>query len=622
MNDRQLPRLPGRAGTLRAACEDVFGLANSDAARVLPHRRRRRRRRPVARRDQHCRARSADGGGSGRGGSQPQEIGAWLHIGEDGAVTVYTGKVEVGQNIRTSLTQVVAEELRAPVDAIRMVMADTAAGAVRRRHVRQPDDAGDGAAAAPRRRRGARGAARPGRRAGQGRSQHAAPSTDGKVVGAERNAVVRLRRADQGQEADRRSSATSATQTPRRQVDGRRHVGAEGRRPGVRHRRAPVCLGRAAGPGMLFGKVLRPPAFKAKLASVRHEGRRGDARRHRGARRRLRRRRRADRMRPRQGASPRSRPSGRPAPQPSERGTVRVPEGTSGARRRRRLRRRRPGDSQGSIDDGLQGGRQDGRRRPTPSPTSPTCRWSRAPPSPSGTDGKLTVWTGTQRPFGVRGELASAFGCPCRDRCASSCPTWAPATAASTRGEAAVEAARLAKAAGKPVKLVWTREEEFTWAYFRPAGVIDVTRRRASKDGTLTAWEFHNYNSGGSAIATPYDVPNRQTEFHGADSPLRQGSYRGLGGDGQHFARESHMDELAHAVGMDPLEFRLKNLKDDAAAGGARSGRQAVRLGRSQAGGRPRLRHRGRHGEGQLRRHLCRGRGRPQDAASCKSCAS
>ena len=63
-------------------------------------------------------------------------------------------------------------------------------------------------------------------------------------------------------------------------------------------------------------------------------------------------------------------------------------------------------------------------------------------------------------------------------------------------GEAAVEAARLAREAGRPVKLVWTREEEFTWAYFRPAGVIDI-KAAHRKDGTLTAWEFHNYNSGG-----------------------------------------------------------------------------------------------------------------------------
>ncbi|HXG24304.1 MAG TPA: molybdopterin cofactor-binding domain-containing protein, partial [Chthonomonadales bacterium] len=67
------------------------------------------------------------GGRRRRGGSRnvPQEVSAWLHIGEDGRVTVYTGKVEVGQNIRTSLTQVVAEELRAPVSSIHLVMGDT-----------------------------------------------------------------------------------------------------------------------------------------------------------------------------------------------------------------------------------------------------------------------------------------------------------------------------------------------------------------------------------------------------------------------------------------------------------------------------------------------------------------
>src|SRR5262249_47825477 len=129
-------------------------------------------------------------------------------------------------------------------------------------------------------------------------------------------------------------------------------------------------------------------------------------------------------------------------------------------------------------------------------------------------------------------------------------------------GEAAVEAARLAKAAGKPVKLVWTREEEFTWAYFRPAGVIEV-KAGVRKDGALTAWEFHNYNSGGSAIGTPYEVPNQRVEFHGADSPLRQGSYRCLAATANHFARESHMDDLARAVGIDPLEFRLKSLKNE-----------------------------------------------------------
>ncbi len=65
--------------------------------------------------------------GGGRRGSPPRpvEIGAWLHIAENGTVTAYTGKAEVGQNIRTSLTQAVAEELRAPVSSIKIVMADT-----------------------------------------------------------------------------------------------------------------------------------------------------------------------------------------------------------------------------------------------------------------------------------------------------------------------------------------------------------------------------------------------------------------------------------------------------------------------------------------------------------------
>jgi isoquinoline 1-oxidoreductase len=163
-------------------------------------------------------------------------------------------------------------------------------------------------------------------------------------------------------------------------------------------------------------------------------------------------------------------------------------------------------------------------------------------------------------PFGVRNELAQAFNMPA-EKVRVIVPDMGSGYGGKHRGDAAVEAARLAKAAGKPVKLVWTREEEFTWAYFRPAGVIEINAGVAA-DGKLTAWEFHNYNSGGSALATPYDVPNRKQEFHGSDSPLRQGSYRALASTANIFARESHMDDLAAAVGLDPLEFRLKNLKE------------------------------------------------------------
>ena len=175
-------------------------------------------------------------------------------------------------------------------------------------------------------------------------------------------------------------------------------------------------------------------------------------------------------------------------------------------------------------------------------------------------NGKLTVWTGTQRPFGVQGELAEAFKIP-EKQVRVIMPDTGAAYGGKHTGEVAIEAARLARAVNKPVKVIWTREEEFTWAYFRPAGVIEI-RSGVSKDGLITAWEFHNYNSGPAAIDTPYDISNRTIEFHPTESPLRQGSYRGLAATANHFARESHMDELAAALSMDPLEFRLRNLKD------------------------------------------------------------
>jgi isoquinoline 1-oxidoreductase len=111
------------------------------------------------------------------------------------------------------------------------------------------------------------------------------------------------------------------------------------------------------------------------------------------------------------------------------------------------------------------------------------------------------------------------------------------------------------------VKLVWTREEEFANAYLRPAGVIDI-RSGIDANGIITVWEFHNYNSGSSAIRTDYRIPHQHIEFHAAQSPLRQGSYRALAATANHFARETHMDELASAARMDPLTFRLKNLDD------------------------------------------------------------
>jgi nicotinate dehydrogenase subunit B len=171
------------------------------------------------------------------------------------------------------------------------------------------------------------------------------------------------------------------------------------------------------------------------------------------------------------------------------------------------------------------------------------------------------VWTGTQRPFGVRSELATAFNLA-EDQIRVIMPDTGSGYGGKHTGDAAIEAARLAKAAGRPVKRNWTREEEFTWAYARPGGVIRVAGEVAA-DGRISAWEFHNYNSGPSGLQTPYHVPGAREQYHESKTPLRQGSYRGLAATANHFARECYMDELAYRHGIDPLEFRLRNAADE-----------------------------------------------------------
>src|SRR5206468_6748872 len=109
-------------------------------------------------------------------------------------------------------------------------------------------------------------------------------------------------------------------------------------------------------------------------------------------------------------------------------------------------------------------------------------------------DGKLMVWTGTQQPFRVRSELANAFNLPA-DRVRVIVPDTGSGYGGKHTVDTTIEAARLAKAAGKPVEIVHTREEGVTWAYFRAAGVIGV-RAGMTKDGPLTAWDFRHYESG------------------------------------------------------------------------------------------------------------------------------
>lgn len=175
--------------------------------------------------------------------------------------------------------------------------------------------------------------------------------------------------------------------------------------------------------------------------------------------------------------------------------------------------------------------------------------------------GRLTVWTGTQTPFPVRAQVAAALGVGEHD-----VRVIVPATGGGFGGKhaaaVAIEAAILARHAGRPVRVAWSRAEEFTVGTLRPAAVIDIAAG-VSADGTLSGWTHVNVNSGAAGIATPYLAADRRLEYKPAESPLPQASYRALAATANNFARESMIDELAHLAGSDPVAFRLRNLADD-----------------------------------------------------------
>jgi nicotinate dehydrogenase subunit B len=490
-------------------------------------------------------------GESGRGRMDqrvPNEIGAWIHIDEAGTVSVFTGKVELGQNIRTSLAQAVAEELHVPIELIRMVMADTDL---------TPFDAGtfgsrSTPAMAPQLRKAA-AAARETLVAMAAEQLKVAPA-EVRIVNARfvnHDASKSLSFADvaKGQKLVKEIPADVAITAVKDWTIAGKSVPKVGARDFVTGKHE--YTSDIKRPGMLFGRVVRPATLNSTLVSTDTKAveaikgvtvvRDGDF-------------------------------IGLTATDPqtltrAEKAIAvhwKAPGQPGAAQLFDQLKResspgRGGGRPVGSISDGL------AQADKKLSQSYTVAYIAHAPLEPRAAvaewiDNKLTVWTGTQRPFGVRSELAEAFRIP-ETSVRVIVPDTGSGYGGKHTGECAIEAARLARASGKPVKLVWTREEEFTWAYFRPAGVIEVSSG-VKNDGTVTAWEFHNYNSGASAIQSKYAFPNQNIQFHSTKSPLRQGSYRGLAATANHFAREVHMDELAQLVGMDAVEFRLKNTQD------------------------------------------------------------
>jgi len=489
---------------------------------------------------------------SGRGAQargEAADLAAWLHIDEQGKITVCTGKVEIGQNIRTSLAQAVADELRVPLASVTMVMGDTDV---------VPYDAGTfGSQSTPR----------------MGRQLSRAAATARDMLIDQAAARLQVDRATLTAKAGRIASADGRSMSYGELTKGQKLTGAVASEPAVtpadkwtvRGRPEKKVNGRSfvtganqyspdiVRPGLLHGRVIRPDSYAATLVSV-------DDSRARAM---------AGVTVVRDGdfigvVAPTERAARRAAAAMQAQWTAAVNQSSSETVYDRLKQPTSGGRVQPFVAGNAEQAFAAGARTFEASykipyiahvplePRAAVAEWS---------DGKLTVWTGTQRPFGVRTELAEAFHVP-EDRVRVIMPDMGSGYGGKHTGECAIEAARLAKAAGKPVKLVWTRAEEFMWAYFRPAGVIDI-KAAVDAAGRITAWEYHNWNSGNAGIRSPYDIANQRVVFHPSDSPLRQGSYRGLAATANHYVREMHMDEIARALGRDAVTFRMDHLKDD-----------------------------------------------------------
>ncbi|TPV94682.1 MAG: isoquinoline 1-oxidoreductase [Myxococcales bacterium FL481] len=484
-----------------------------------------------------------------------EDLSAWLHIAKDETITIYSGRVEMGQGIRTSFAQLVAEELPAPLDQFRVVVGDTALC---------PYDRGTwGSQSVPRqspilRRVGATARQLLLELASQhfdvpsgeleiaaGSVTHTASgdsATFGALVDGEELEAVVEDDVDVIPASDWKLAGTPVPKVGARAFVTGEHVYTSDLRPD----------------GLQYGMVLRPPSFGADLTTVdtslaeAMDGvtvvKDGDF---------------VGVVAPDPGTAEAAIASIDATWNESreDRGVTDTQFSRLESRPVERMAwRTRTETHRGDVSSGLAEAAHVVRatyRIPyiahVPLETrSGVAQWTGS--------NKLDLWAGTQSPFGNREDLAQKFGLS-EANVRVQVPDMGSGYGGKTSSESAIEVARLAKAVDGPVKLHWTREEEFTWAYFRPAASINA-RVGVDARGRLVAWEQTTHNGGLTGLDCQYRVANEHRRFQPARADLRQGSYRAVGSTANKFAAESATDEAAHAAGKDPLEFRRDNLDD------------------------------------------------------------
>ncbi|MGD0743901.1 MAG: molybdopterin cofactor-binding domain-containing protein [Verrucomicrobiota bacterium] len=494
------------------------------------------------------------GRGRGFGRGLPSDFNAFLRIGEDGRVTGFTGKIEMGQGPITSLPQMLAEELDTPLDTVDMVMGDTDLcpwdmGTFGSMTTRMFGPALQAAAAeaktvllelaaealkVPQARLAAKDGVifdkeNPERRMTYGQL------TRGRNI--ERHIAGRPTLKD-------RSQFTLIGQ-PRLHRDGRAKV------TGAAHYAGDIRL-----PGMLYAKILRPPAHDAKLKSV--------------------------------DTAPAKTIPGVQVVQDADLIAVlhELPDVAEDALDKIKAQFDIP---EASLDDKkifdhllsaappanvlASNGNLDEGRKLAAKTIETTYLGGYVAHAAMETHtalaqiegDKATIWASTQNPFGAQGEIAQALGFPAKNVRVIT-PFVGGGFGGKTYNQQAVEAARLAKIAGKPVQVMWSREEEFSYDTFQPAAIVKISSG-VDASGKMVFWDYDVYYAGERGAQQFYAIPNHRTAGHGRgwqgpEHPFHTGAWRAPGNNTNTFGRESQIDQMAAAAGIDPVEFRLNNLSD------------------------------------------------------------
>ena len=493
----------------------------------------------------------------GAGREYPADFNAYLLIGEDGRVSCFTGKTELGQGVVTSLAQILAEELDVPFEVVDMVMGDTALcpwdmGTFGSRSIKYFGPALRAAAAEAR-------AVLIQMAAESLRLPEDELDTRQGFVIEKKNPTKKIPYADltKGKKIEKRLDREPALKPvqnysisgkPIGRTDGRAKITGEAKYAGD------IRL-----EGMLYARILRPPAHGWELISLDTAE--------------------AEKM------------EGVLLIKDGDLIAVLHPTPDGAAKALAGIKARFDG-TQDEVDEETifnrllkvapegevveqQGNLEEGQKLSVLRFEEAYYQGyvAHAPVEPHTAIAQVqgntaTIWASTQRPFGLQGEAAQALGIPLENVRVVT-PFVGGGFGGKNRNVQAVEAVRLARLAGKPVQVAWTREEEFFFDTFMPSAVIKIISGLNQKN-EIVYWDYEIFFAGDRSSQVFYDVPHFRVFSRGGwgrpvpgAHPFGVGAWRGPGSNTNIFARESHIDVMASRVRVDPLEFRLKNLKND-----------------------------------------------------------